>query len=50
MHVLTDTTKKRLKCSGLIIKNLIGKGNQTPDRSYNDSMTIKLQAQTGCNN
>ena len=47
--LLTHTTKKHLKHSGLIIKNLVGRGDQTPDCCYNDSITIMLLvAQTGC--
>ena len=39
-YVLTHTTKGHLKCNRLIIKNLVGKGNRTLDRYYNNSMTI----------
>ena len=47
-HILTHTTKRRFKHNGLIIKNLVGRGNRTPDHCYNDSMTITPLAQTGC--
>ena len=48
--MLTHTTKKHLKHSGLIIKNLVGKGNQTPNPCYNNSMIITPLAQTNCSN
>ena len=48
--MLTHTTKRHFKCSGLIIKNLVSRGNRTPNCCYNDSMTIMPLAQTGCNN
>ena len=44
--LLAHNTKRCLKRSGLIIKNLVGKGNRTLDHCYNDSMTIMLLAQT----
>ena len=47
-YLLTHTTKRCQKHSRLIIKNLVGRGNQTPDYYYNDSMTIMPLAQTGC--
>ena len=45
---MTHTTKRCLKHSGLIIENLVSKGNRTPDHCYNDSMTIMPLAQTSC--
>ena len=48
IHVLTHTTKVRLKHSGLIIMNLFGRGNQTPDHCYNDIITIMPLTQTSC--
>ena len=50
LHMLTRTTKRHFKRSRLIIKNLVGGGNRTPDRCYNDNMTIMPLAQTGCSN
>ena len=50
MYVLTHTTKKPLKYSGSIIKNLVGRGDQTPDCCYNNNMIITPLGQTGCNN
>ena len=50
VYVLIDTTKRRFKHSGLIIKNLVGRGDRTPDHCYNNSMTITPLAQTGCSN
>ena len=48
--MLTHTTKRRLNCSGLITKNLVGKGNRSTDSCYNDSMTIAPLAQTSFSN
>ena len=48
--MLTHTTKRYFKHSGLIIKNLVSKGNQTPDHCYNDSMTIMPLDQSNCSN
>ena len=46
--MLTNTTKRCLKHSGLITKNLVGRGNCTQDLCYNDSMIIVPPAQTSC--
>ena len=40
------TTKRHLKHSGLIIKNLVSKGKRTIDLCYNDTMTITLSDKT----
>ena len=46
--ILTHTTKRWLKCSGLIITNLVSKGNLTPDLCYNDNMTTMPLTQISC--
>ena len=38
--------QKALKCSELIIKNLVCRGNQTPAHCYNNSITITPLDQT----
>ena len=48
LFVLTHSTQRHLKYSRLIIKNLVGRGNQTPDHCLNNSMTLMPLAQTGC--
>ena len=50
IHILTHSTKRCFKHSRLIIKDLVSKGNQTPDCWYNDSMIIMPPAQTSCSN
>ena len=48
--MLTHTTKRHLKCGGLIIKNLVGRGDRTQGHCYDKSMTIMPLAQNGCSN
>ena len=50
LTVLTHNIKRHLRCSGLIIRNLVGRVNRTPDHCYNNNMTITPLAQTSCNN